>query len=377
MVKTSLALTAAVGDWDPGPLVEPSTWRAVTGHVLDRAAVASSYYLETRLGPEASRQVDLLVCIGRTRRHALRASSARATCPGVARLSEQWSNRTQDPLSEVSALWLEYDDIRAASSLGTPSVSTCLVSDYLDCRAPLAPTSPASQMALLVRVSDLLAGAPAQQDRERLQRCVEALPRGGRMLQFSKMLGRPNQPGKLYIRLPTEDLRDYLRAVGWRGSNQGVSDLVGRYFPQRRTDGDLYLDLTLDDLEREGGNKVGLVHTPQHLAGAEEVEPTWARTLHDYIEAGLCTPGQQRALSRWPSRLNHRSGGTPRHVERWLDLKLVLEPSGEVALKAYLGVSTRPATAFDLRAETSKQAREDGQRRELRGGVCGPAGARA
>ena len=93
----------------------------------------------------------------------------------------------------------------------------------------------------------------------------------------------------------------------------------------------------------EGGSRVGLSFSPQHLIHSEETDPSRGALLAQLVADGLCTEEQSRWLANWP-------GTEPRHaadghggfvlVDRWLDVKVVWT-KGVLAAKAYLGARAR------------------------------------
>jgi hypothetical protein len=368
---TMLDLTAR-----PLPLITEAQWHGARLRTQDLARVGSSFYLECRLGAEEPGRLDVLAGTDRDRRGALRRW-LQDTCGDVAglrRLSQTWRDDPASTLGTIPALWLELDDVRPSGPAPSASVSACLVPGYVDPLAPLPGEDGARTLPLVTAIVETLTGRPvAVEERVRLERCLTSLPPGGRFIHVSVMLGREAAPIKLYALVPRDALLAFLQRAGWRGPLADVGSLVQRYCPRRRVGDELYVDLTVSDLDAMGGNKLGLVFTPQHLTRSLEPDPGRGPLLEDCMRHGLCTSAQRSALQRWPRRFltewTWDGEVIEVVVEQWLDLKLVWDPEAPLALKAYLGLSARGATTFDRRALASGAVARQGS--EIGAGVLG------
>jgi hypothetical protein len=163
----------------------------------------------------------------------------------------------------------------------------------------------------------------------------------GTVIYVSRMQARTPAALKLYAVAERGAFIPFLRESGFRGAN--VEGLLARYCPASRVGDRLYADLTLSDWCAEGGGRLGLVFTPQHLALAAESDPSRRALLAQLVADRLCTPQQAACLVRWPGATPHRPNvdhGGFVLVDRWLDLKVV--SCGEaLSAKAYLGARAR------------------------------------
>lgn len=359
----------------PASLISAEQWHGARLLTQDLVRVGSSFYLECRLGADRPVRLDVLAACGRTTRGALHRGLREVDedLDGLRRLSRAWrDDDPASPLGAVSALWLEYDQVRSSGSSSRPSVSACLLPSYVDPLAPLPEHDGARCLPLCVTIIETLTGRPvAAEVHEHLDRCLASLPPGGQFIHLSVMLGREAAPIKLYAAIPRGALLAFLQATGWQGPLDAVDSLLQRYCPQRRVGDTLYVDVTLPGIDAAGGNKVGLVFTPQHLVRSLERDPGRAPLLDDCVRDGLCTPTQSHALQRWPRRFladwEWDGKVITVAVEQWLDVKLVWAPDASLELKAYLGLSAHGATTFDKLELTSAGVESQGS--EIRSSV--------
>lgn len=342
----------------PSPLVAGGSWRRI-GELSQRLGLpASSCYVECRLGPAASTRVDFLVGLARGKRQALAdwLSQQQAPPQGLCRMSRAWNAEPRTLLSDVSGLWLEYDDVGNGEA-SEPSLCACVVPGYAAHVASYPQEERRERGQRLIAAVEVLTGSALLPDvRERLDRCLVSLPEGGTAIHLSAMLGRPRAPLKLYCVLPRSTLCDFLATLGWQGPLAVIAELVERFCPEHRVAEELYVDLTLLDLDAPGGNTLGLAFAPQHLAHSLETDPGRGPLLDECVRAGLCTAAQRQALQHWPGRYEEPETLPLRAkllITQWLDLKLVWSPTLPLLLKAYLGASCREAMTFDLADSTS------------------------
>jgi hypothetical protein len=360
----------------PSSLITAEQWHSARLLTQDLVRVGSSFYLECRLGPVPPERLDVIAGFGRAKRGALHRwlRVAHGDLDGLRRLSTAWRDAPASPLGTISALWLEYDEVRSSGPAPRPSVCATLVPSYTDPLAPLPEDDGARYLPLMATIIEMLTGRPiAAEDHANLDRCIASLPPGGRFIHLSVMLGREAAPIKLYGVMPRDALLAFLHGVGWRGPLGTIESLLQRYCPRRRVGDTIYVDLTLPGIDAVGGNKVGLSFTPQHLVHSMEREPGRGPLLEDCARDGLCTPAQSHALQRWPRRFladwEWDGEAIAVAVEQWLDVKLVWGPDGPLELKAYLGLSSRGATTFDRLALASAPAASQGS--EIRSSVVG------
>jgi hypothetical protein len=311
----------------------------------------SSLYLECRLGPRSSAQTDVLLAVSSCEAEEFERTVAGRGAGMLNRFCRRWNERGSALHREISAVWLEYDDIEPCCAWQQPCLSACLVRGYGSNGTISTKLDRHATFSLMTEVVEVLRGAPASVlERAKLQRCATALPDAGRIIHLSSMAAREHPVLKLYLAIPRHALCDYLDLVGWRGPMTAIAALVDDLYPTQRVGNELYVDLTLDDLDAVGGNRIGLVFTPQHLEHSQERDPGRRPLLDALVERELCSRKQAAELAAWPERTRHGNWGDGRRpitIERWLDLKVVWQPSSPLAAKAYLGHSARPALPSD------------------------------
>lgn len=341
-------------DWvpAPAPLAHGRQWSSVQRMASKLGDIAASYYVECRTAEDSNR-IDLLVSVSRGRRQALQSwlASQRSAPEALCRLSAAW-NDSGGAFADVSALWLEYDHVERDVDATSPCVSVCLVPNYDERASVDGAWTHGACVAPLSSVTEVIVGhRMPTETRDKLARCLEALPANARVIHVSAMLGRPGAPLKLYCVVPRRLVGQFLKTAGWCGPTSVMSELVDGYCTQARVGDEVYCDVTVSDIDRIGGNVFGVVFAPQHLLRASESQPGRDPLLEECVRAGLCSREQRDELVRWPDRglvevewYGERASVV---MERWLDVKLVWAPGKGTSLKAYLGLSGRGANAFD------------------------------
>src|ERR1043165_2582017 len=93
--------------------------------------VASALYLECRLGGAPPAPLDLLVAVASwNREHLGRALEPRGDLDPVASFCAAWRQPDSPVGRQVSAIWLEMDDVVSWSAGRPPSLSACLIAGY-------------------------------------------------------------------------------------------------------------------------------------------------------------------------------------------------------------------------------------------------------
>jgi hypothetical protein len=311
-----------------------------------------SYYAECRFG--ARRQLDLLVAFHRPSASSFELASrlTSADSPFFTSHAREWETarqfttrwlRADSELRRlVSTLWFEFDDVVARAEAAGPSLSACLVTGYSKGFEP-APEPDREQDAaqLLAVYRELAADRADSAEEARLCHAARALPDHGKLIHLSLMSARAPESVKVYGVVPRGELTQYLRRVGWRGAYDAVEhalaqiatlDLCGEY---------LYFDLNLSNMESSQSATLGIAFSQQQLL-ARGAGPARSELLGRLNHARQLSASQRETLERWVTSeasglsLDQLPGG-----HRWLDIKLVIDPTGAFDSKAYLGFASR------------------------------------
>ncbi|WP_437815172.1 hypothetical protein [Sorangium sp. So ce1078] len=317
----------------------------------------TAQYVEWRLGP-ADDQVDFLVALDRPgpqgtqvfreleeRSRTWTGQDRKAWLP-VARLGGAWSGPEAPLWPRVPTVWLELDDVRGAAA-APPCVSVCLVPAYARPLDPLGAPRSDEELDTIHRVLDLV-GAPASARlASALARCFAALPRGGRLIHLSVMLGRDPRAVKLYGKVPRAALPKYLKDIGWSGELAELERFQRSLYPEAYAGDEVYFDLNLANHDAPGRASLGLAYSQQQVAHGPCQDPRRRPILGRLVEAGLCHPAKAAAVAGWPGESCERVAGEawPRRFVRFLDIKLVWDEERGPSAKAYLGTSW-PAGLF-------------------------------
>ena len=308
-------------------LVDPPFWKTAEGLARPYVDSLSSCYVELRLGTARSERADFLFALDE------RPSSREAmAADGLEALWDAWPWLGPKP-----QIWLEYDGVDSGRP-SRPSPSLCLVPGYGRDRSQR--TKPEHSRLELLDAFAAAVGADPDMV-ARVRSCAEHMS----AIHFSVMVGRSPVSHKLYCAVPLADAVTCLRRVGWRGPRDELEGLLAQLYHPSWAGDELYLDLTLDDLDRPGGNRVGLVLPQQHL-DAPGADLGRCRFLSECMDLALCTVEQGHELAEVSPRQIVELRGYPFAMTRWNDYKIVWEPREGLALKVYLGFGFRPAGLF-------------------------------
>lgn len=295
-------------------------------------AGARSHYLECRLGVDD--RIDFMSSFDRgafsLQSELSRFHGSEPSWQSNLRLLREW--RTDETLSQAHCVWLEYDapvEHAGASFEANPSVAL-EEAYYLRHLTGAASASPAARLIAKKALRLLLPREGVTATESAMEQCFRALPSSGSIAYVSVMSTRRPVTCKLYVVLPCAEVCEYLRRIAWPGdialANTTLADL---YAPEVRT---AYLDLTLTDRVEE---RLGIT-TSQFQQGEIVRAPSGGSWLR--LPSSLA--GAARALLRWPGAQRAEVSEIPLTIQRWLDVKAVLE-RGAVQYKAYLGFMPR------------------------------------
>lgn len=144
------------------------------------------------------------------------------------------------------------------------------------------------------------------------------------------MTGRSPQAVKLYGVVPRRELVPYLRELSWANSTDQVEQTLTQLMPEVLSGAEIYFELNLTTMHSSGAATLGLAFAQQQCPN----DPRRELILAQLLIGGQCSEDTARALQQWPSLAGLRNAS-----ERWLDLKVVIGPSGDCTTKAYLGMA--------------------------------------
>ena len=304
-----------------------------------------SYYAECRLAEP--RQLDLLMAFNRHRTDLqLLLSRLTTCCEGASEKARgawvlahdfvcRWAKSREVLHQVVSAIWLEFDDVRRKASDQGPSMSACVVPDYGRNFRPSDQLERRRKAEIMTSVYQALTGRAAEDEFvDLLRSCTFALPNGADLVHISVMAGRDPRAVKIYGVVPRSVFSSYLRTVGWCGSFSTLHTVMQRLVIPGLCGEDVYFDLDLSNLHSPNKSTLGIAFSQQQL-GPDSRRLTLLQHLAD---EGQCTLEQAAALGAWAT-LAPEPCATDRHrrVSRHLDLKTVLGGPAELRTKAYLG----------------------------------------
>jgi hypothetical protein len=342
------------------PRLIPDAARLGLSALLTRLpAFAGTQYLECRLGPAASDQVDFLVSVSRERAGELRAALAHEPrgdgWQPLLRWLRQWDDPSRLP-SQVPALWLEFDDF-SRSPGAPPNVCVCIVPEYRDPFRPLPEASSAQVLDTLLQAATLLRGRTVSAPERTLLERVVQVPQGSRLIHLSVMSARRPDELKLYGVFPQAELVPYLVRIGWPGDRAKLARLLERYCPVERTGGELYVDLPLGAFGDASSSELGICFSQQPLRHAAEQDSRRTELLSCLVEDGLCTRDAALALVSWPGEQDLSPSGSwlSFSLQKFLDIKIVMKKEEPLLAKAYLGFTTgQPAASWARRSDHGK-----------------------
>ncbi|MCC6808853.1 MAG: hypothetical protein IT381_15610 [Deltaproteobacteria bacterium] len=299
-----------------GALVTDRSFAKVVGvaEQLPRE-LSKSYGFEYRFGGEG---VDFLFSVNDAERsHAILSPSvggAPAWAPVLA-LFDAWQRA---PLQgAIRNIWLELDT--SAAPAAAPSVFIRPVAHGIGAGARAA-------FGHLVESTRSILSARARTNA--LPRILDALPPGAIVPQVGFMLARETTAFRLCAQLPGPEIPAALARLGWSGSPAALAEVLSELLPHAGTTVLLSLDV-----DGSVGDRVGV-----ELYGQEgKMEAAAFIALFDRLVArGLCRDDERAAILAWHGRSDEVRRGI-NHV------KIVFEPRGAVAAKAYLAFFPRAA----------------------------------
>lgn len=270
--------------------------------------------------------------------------------------AREWSDLRSPLFEGIHNIWIEFDVDGTPAILPVPSVF--IGSDLLRPGESGNLESPLQHCAWLMDLAlPLLLGCDLDPCmRLRVARCLNLLPAGARIFQVGLMLGRASRITRLCVRgLSSNQIPEYLHAVGWQGSLPEVRDLVNLLAPLVER-----IDLDIDVGDRVLP-KIGLECYPAQSL------PAIQRFLDYLVSSGLSTATKAEGLKRWAGLAHERltpdvwprdllalsaflEGRVHSAFFRWLHhIKVVHQPGLPAQAKAYLAVHHHWIAPADLK----------------------------
>jgi hypothetical protein len=301
---------------------------------------ARSHYLECRLSGDP--RIDWLCYFDR-----IEACSQYHRAMANGRHSSSWRSNLAllrawatpgTPLSKAPGLWFEYDAPRAHEPERPDASPSVLLEPSYYLRHVEPPAGLEHNAAALTHaaLALLLNERGASSAATALKRCFGALPAQAAIGYVSVMTARNPVTTKLFVILPRASVDTYLRDVRWPGDSERAVELLNDFYhPAIRT---AYLDLTLTTrVEQRLG--IATSQFQQREVQARESQTSWLRLPERLV-------AEQRALAGWPGVTRAALANRRARIERWLDLKAVLD-GDRAEYKAYLGMMASLPPAFE------------------------------
>jgi len=334
-----------------GAVIDERSAQALVRYIVELDFGCDNYYVETRLS--SLPQTDLLLAFERYSPNLTRlqqrvrrlARDAAPASQSAWRTAEQFLERwlsPADPLHEaVSTVWLEFDDVLRPLSEAAPSLSACAVPAYSACFEPRKANAPAIAGALQIAHRALCGADGNSTDFQRMNMAIERLPSNGRFIHLSHMAARNSADVKLYGVVPRAEFVTYLERIGFAGNLARLAELLNSLYTRELCGEDLYFDLNLSNMHSPRRASLGLAFSQQQVVAAASQEGDRSALLARLRGIGLCDAAQASALAEWGAYGSQSGSWSKPWVRRWLDLKCVMNASGELESKAYLGFAQR------------------------------------
>lgn len=315
-----------LGVW--GALFDARAWnrlRALAALIPD---LGDAFGFECRLAAESA-GVDFGLSIRRPRAvgscEAPAVLTAEAVPPAWRRFADlwrEWSRPDSDLRTWVPFAFLEFDGDSTPETFAHPSV-------FLSLDWPTDGTVQGPLDCLRLGLGLLHGGSLPVATRDRLDRCIDALPVDGRVVHVGALLGRGAHAVRLSAAFPRPGLSRYLDRIGCPVAPEVVEALLRALVP---TAGRVHLEYDVADTV---GSRIGVVLTGGSGAG-------WRPLLDRLEEVGLCAPAKWAALLAWPGTSGARGGaeGNLPPLARTLShIKVTHAPGEHTTAKAYLSVT--------------------------------------
>lgn len=197
---------------------------------------------------------------------------------------------------QVRHVFLEFDLDRPPSPVPVPALFLELriendlgLDDLASLASPLGSLTPALSAA----------------QRDRLARCVAALPPGARIAHTGLMLSRPGRAIREVIDgMPLSALPAYLHDIGWSDPEDMLMPLLGEL--ASRVDPLVMLDL---DIGESVAPRIGI---ELYLRGEPDSRARWHNLLAFLVERRFASESKARALLAWPGYTREGAAG-----DRW------------------------------------------------------------
>ncbi|WP_394836669.1 hypothetical protein LVJ94_07150 [Pendulispora rubella] len=320
------ALVQAVAPFVSSALVSLPASARIGAHTARLPPVFAWGIFECRLAPDDMR-VDMLFRVSRRGggedKLAEEWPRIEAELGPIAEFLRAW----RDPngaLARSPLFWVEHDLLPGGPS--APFVQFCVDPRYPEGRAALPP----AELRALAKagVAPLLGDEPDAGPLDLLAQCAARLPENASVLHVGVMPYRGRRDLRVLAGVPIARTWEWLAAIGWPGDRAHAFDwldLLGGHF----THASVQLDLG------EAVRPTLALEFPLPRSGDD---PAWKRFMAGLVARGLADVEKAESALRWIGDATGQVTGAPWlvHVQRQLDVKLVLRADGTCEAKAYL-----------------------------------------
>lgn len=339
----------------PVELVLPETFDGIHAMANLLPAAMSAYYLECRLGPNAT-QVDFSICItgsegGReifAGDKTINSSPHLLNNPLWGRVCEfikNWAGAASAFYQQIPFIWLEFDDINQPPPL--PCVNLCLDPEYLERHSRsnhfYHPNTQQLQPFAIMALEQLLGHPIPSQTKQNMATCFDLLPPGSQFIYMAAMLPRNPPALKMNGLIPRDHLLDYLSRIGWPGSMVALEKIVTTFCSFMD---EMRIGLTVGN---NISSRLGLEFF-SNTSTSPDQDSQRQILLSQLVEAELCTPEKRQALLNWSGFsseiFSHQSW--PTRLNRSWYVKLVYQDNYPLEAKGYLGFAPSLFSLFSL-----------------------------
>lgn len=346
MIWSSIETLCFVEPYLPCELVSATAFSNVKALAKDLPNAMSAYYLECRLGANAS-QIDFLTCTtaphgGREifAEHVMTANLPnafldKALWQGFRNFFMHWADPTSPLYRHVPLIWLEFDSVdKGLIEAPFPGLILCLNPDiskgYKRVQSSTIYNRLKSKQVVEFALKCLLGYPVPNQIKQQVFVCFDCLPPGGQIIHVGTMLARQPTWLNIYGLISKEHLVEYLHQVGWNSSTTEIEKILTIFCAHTNI---IRPDLSIND---RIWSRIAIEFSSD---GTPQGDSKLQFLLDQCVENGLCTPEKRDALLSWSgiSRKTFSHQSWPVNLSRWFEIKIIYQPNYPIELKAYLG----------------------------------------
>jgi len=262
----------------------------------------------------------------------------------------EWARDGSPFFEAVPDLIFEYDVRDHPEQISSPSLFVALERDERD--EPNASAIPPATKAAAIEAVLALFMDPARVPvlMRGIAKCLSSAPKNASISHLGLMLARTQAAVRINVcRLRFDQFSSYLHAIGWKGSTDGLDELLADMFANAER-----INLCIDV-----GEQVAIPIGLECSTYRRNNQLRWNRLLAHLVERSACTIEQQECLQNWwgretpvtapapwPSNLVLEGLlGKPERfgvIDRYLShIKVTWQPGASLKFKSYLGFAHR------------------------------------